>query len=112
MAAQKSAPLRTCIGCRRREPQELLVRLTIEPASHGVNRVVLDARRRMGGRGAWLHPATECLALAQRKRAFARAFRGAADSGGLDQDLASHSVPEAAQAPPGTTVQSESGSEI
>jgi predicted RNA-binding protein YlxR (DUF448 family) len=38
--------------------------------------VVID-RSGQGGRGAWLHPADACLEKATRRRAFARAFRGA-----------------------------------
>src|SRR3954463_16119773 len=37
--------------------------------------VVPDLRRRIAGRGAWLHPATRCAELAVRRRAFARALR-------------------------------------
>ncbi len=36
--------------------------------------MVVDANR-SGGRGAWIHPAAECLSRAIRRRAFARAFR-------------------------------------
>ena len=43
--------------------------------------VVPDPRRRLPGRGAWVHPVEECIALAEQRRAFDRAFRGA---GGLD----------------------------
>ena len=60
---------RTCVGCGRTEDPRTLVRLRIE----GEN-VVVDANR-AGGRGAWLHPALECLDRALRRRAFARAFR-------------------------------------
>ena len=34
-----------------------------------------DPRGRMPGRGAHLHPDPECLALAERRRAFGRALR-------------------------------------
>ena len=37
--------------------------------------LVLDERRRMPGRGAWLHPDQRCLDLAVRRRAFGRALR-------------------------------------
>jgi predicted RNA-binding protein YlxR (DUF448 family) len=37
--------------------------------------VTPDAPRRQPGRGAYLHPRAECLALAERKRVFARALR-------------------------------------
>jgi len=37
--------------------------------------VVLDLRRRMTGRGAWIHPDLDCLLKAERRRAFPRALR-------------------------------------
>jgi predicted RNA-binding protein YlxR (DUF448 family) len=36
--------------------------------------VVPDPRRRIPGRGAWLHPDQRCVELAERRRAFARAL--------------------------------------
>jgi uncharacterized protein len=38
-------------------------------------RVVADAAASLPGRGAWLHPAAECLESALRRRAFGRALR-------------------------------------
>jgi predicted RNA-binding protein YlxR (DUF448 family) len=48
-------------------------------------RVVVDERRRLPGRGAWLHPGPDCLARAERRRAFPRALKvpGALDVRGL-----------------------------
>jgi hypothetical protein len=48
-------------------------------------RLVVDERRRLPGRGAWLHPGTGCLAKAERRRAFPRALKaqGALDAAGL-----------------------------
>jgi predicted RNA-binding protein YlxR (DUF448 family) len=37
--------------------------------------LVFDERGVLPGRGAWLHPASECLDAALRRRAFARALR-------------------------------------
>jgi predicted RNA-binding protein YlxR (DUF448 family) len=37
--------------------------------------LVVDVRRRLPGRGAWLHPEAGCLAKAERRRAFPRALR-------------------------------------
>jgi hypothetical protein len=65
-------PVRTCVGCGEKAAQRALARLRIEG-----ERVVID-RNRSGGRGAWLHPAAECLERAVKRRAFARAFRGKA----------------------------------
>jgi predicted RNA-binding protein YlxR (DUF448 family) len=38
-------------------------------------RVVVDERKVMPGRGAWIHPDAACLDLAVRRRAVPRAFR-------------------------------------
>ena len=66
-----SVPVRTCIGCGAVTARDGLVRLRIEG-----ERLVI-ARKGQGGRGAWLHPTEACLEKAARRRAFARAFRGA-----------------------------------
>lgn len=65
-----SGPLRTCIGCRRRDRVTELLRVV---AVAGV--VIPDLRRRLPGRGAWLHPDPGCLDTAERRRAFGRALR-------------------------------------
>lgn len=58
------------MGCGTKANPDDLVRLA---APEGV--VVLDADRRRGGRGAWLHPDPKCLAQAIRRKAFGRALR-------------------------------------
>nr|WP_183641392.1 YlxR family protein [Neomicrococcus lactis] len=85
--SSKVEPRRTCIGCRVVESQQSLMRWVLEEAFEeqpgseqnnargGVPQVVADPDRRKSGRGAWLHPTPECVALAVKKRAFARAFR-------------------------------------
>ncbi|MFQ6266418.1 YlxR family protein [Kutzneria viridogrisea] len=47
--------------------------------------VLPDPRRRLPGRGAWVHPDPDCLRTAERRRAFPRAFRltGALDLAAL-----------------------------
>ncbi|NYI92941.1 hypothetical protein HNR02_006316 [Amycolatopsis endophytica] len=52
-------------------------------------RLVADPRRRLPGRGAWMHPGPECLAKAERRRAFPRALRvqGTLDAAGLRDHL-------------------------
>lgn len=62
-----------------------LVRVTVEHSEHGP-RAVLDPFRRLGGRGAWVHPTRDCVTAAVRKRAFNRAFRAAVDT----EDLGHH----------------------
>ena len=71
----RGVPVRMCVGCRERGAQDLLLRVvavTTEPGAPGVRP---DPRRRLPGRGAYVHPRPECLALAERRRAFARALR-------------------------------------
>ena len=68
-------PVRTCIGCRKKDSLADLLRMTVS-ADEGAQRIVVpDPGHRAPGRGAHLHPTTECLDLAERRRAFPRAFR-------------------------------------
>ncbi|MFZ2241085.1 MAG: YlxR family protein [Gordonia amarae] len=77
------APIRTCIGCRRRDSATALVRLVARTDSAhtesgegaGGAAVVADVTRAMPGRGAWLHPREECLSRAVRRKAFGPALR-------------------------------------
>lgn len=63
------APERSCVGCRRRRGQAELVRFKVEGG------LVKPALPGTPGRSAYLCPETNCLAAAERRRAFARAFR-------------------------------------
>ncbi|MCL2781696.1 MAG: DUF448 domain-containing protein [Actinomycetia bacterium] len=108
----RTGPTRTCIGCRKRSATAELLRVVAVSSSAGtadqsdqrsrsapadrraaVVRVVPDPRRRATGRGAWLHPDPACAALAQRRRAFARALRvsGEADPSAVLEHVAEHS---------------------
>ncbi|MBW3580432.1 MAG: YlxR family protein [Actinobacteria bacterium] len=65
------APVRTCIGCRRRAGLDQLVRVIRR--SDGT----LEVGRTLPGRGAWLCSASPaCVDAAERRRAFDRALRG------------------------------------
>ena len=75
-----AAPERTCVGCRTRRPQADLVRLVSRDGA------VVPAGPGAQGRGAYLCPDEECLAAAQKKRAFPRAFRAAAALQGEAQE--------------------------
>jgi uncharacterized protein len=89
-----SGAIRTCIGCRQRAPAAELLRVVVTPDAIGKAAprpadereqsanggpaalpVVPDPRHRAPGRGAWLHRDPECVELAERRRAFARALR-------------------------------------
>ncbi|MGO1182669.1 MAG: YlxR family protein [Micrococcaceae bacterium] len=79
-------PVRTCIGCRRREDQYHLMRVVLVESAD-TRSVVLDENRRLPGRGAWLHRDVRCWNLAESRRGFARAFKGTVDTTGLRERL-------------------------
>lgn len=108
MSTAPAEPVRTCVGCRRREIQSKLLRTARAVDERGVKTVVVDTRRCIAGRGAWLHPDPACLSLAIKKRAFNRAFRGEAETADLERRF---SATKDAPASAATTVQPESGSE-
>ena len=85
-------PMRMCVGCRERDAQDLLLRVVAVTTDPDAPSVRPDPRRRLPGRGAYVHPRPECLALAERRRAFPRALRlrGPADLGPLRVALGVH----------------------
>lgn len=91
----RHVPVRTCVGCRQRVLNGELLRVVAV-----AGRLVVDERRRLPGRGAWLHPTPGCLAKAERKRAFPRALRaqGALDAAGL-REHAAFAVPTTEMGP-------------
>ncbi|MGH7777601.1 MAG: YlxR family protein [Candidatus Dormibacterales bacterium] len=76
-----------CVGCRGRAPKEELMRLVQAGAE-----VVLDASGKAPGRGAYLHPRSECAGLARRRRALERALGGSAGPSTWD-DIITNSAP-------------------
>ncbi|WP_329455348.1 YlxR family protein [Streptomyces sp. NBC_01497] len=66
----RACPERTCVGCRERAAKDDLLRIVVN-AGH----CVPDRSGTLPGRGAYVHPAVDCLDLAVRRRAFPRAFR-------------------------------------
>ncbi|WP_432546505.1 YlxR family protein [Kineococcus sp. SYSU DK004] len=60
------------MGCRGRDLRSVLLRV-VAPGDGDV--LLVDARRRLPGRGAWVHEDPACLTAAERRRAFARALR-------------------------------------
>ncbi|MGQ4597578.1 DUF448 domain-containing protein [Nocardia sp. R6R-6] len=76
---RRAAPVRTCIGCRKRELAVDLLRIVARDRVTGngshVIEIIPDPRRRLPGRGAWLHPLYACLSTAERRRAIGRALR-------------------------------------
>ena len=70
-----AGPVRTCIGCRKRELAVELLRVVAVPMGNGQFAVAVDTAGRLPGRGAWLHVDPRCLQEAIRRRAFTRALR-------------------------------------
>ncbi|HEX4728287.1 MAG TPA: YlxR family protein [Jatrophihabitans sp.] len=83
-----AGPIRTCIGCRQRAVVTDLLRVVVDPRMRpapdrppdsarttGPLDVLPDPRHHAPGRGAWLHPNPDCMARAERRRAFGRALR-------------------------------------
>ncbi|MEQ6903834.1 YlxR family protein [Nocardioides sp. YIM 152588] len=68
-------PVRTCVGCRQRASRSELLRVTAGSDQDGHQTVRPDPDGTAPGRGAHLHPTTECYELAVRRKAFARALR-------------------------------------
>ncbi|MCX6427735.1 MAG: DUF448 domain-containing protein [Actinobacteria bacterium] len=77
-------PIRSCIGCRKREnPSELLRVVCVE------GRILPDPDRTASGRGAWVH--RRCAVSAVEHGALGRAFR---HDGSLDVKELIHFINE------------------
>lgn len=74
-------PVRTCVGCRKRATKRELLRVTVGLESDDRAVVRPDPEATAIGRGAYLHPTTECYDLAVRRKAFGRALRWQGDPG-------------------------------
>lgn len=64
------SPERTCVGCRAQAAQAGLVRFAFDG-----RQLTPDSRRRLGGRGVWVHPRSSCIRSAVRGGGFARVLR-------------------------------------
>ncbi len=63
--------MRSCIGCRARQPRELLVRVVCSPEGE----ILVDRHLKAPGRGAHLCYDAGCVEAAVKRRAFGRAFK-------------------------------------
>lgn len=70
-ASRPHTPIRTCIACGAKRPQQELLRLALD--SDGV--VKADRERVMGGRGAYVCSEKSCLARLAKHRKLGRIFR-------------------------------------
>lgn len=62
-------PVRTCVGCGRRDSQTAMTRFVADRGGR------LRAGAREPGRGAYLHATPDCVAEAARRGRFSRALR-------------------------------------
>ena len=63
-------PVRTCVACRQEAGKAELVRLVRRPDGS----VELVRTGKLIGRGAYIHPRTECVEAARKRRALDRAL--------------------------------------
>jgi len=72
-ASRPGAPLRSCVGCRRKRPKDELVRLALNEA----RTVILDLPARAPGRGAYLcrDSGVDCLRAARKRHGLSRSLR-------------------------------------
>jgi len=70
MVRGAAEPVRMCCGCKKREAQRSLVRVT---TVNGV--LVLDLERRRGGRGLYVHPAPVCWSSFVRGKGYVQSLR-------------------------------------
>ncbi|GIL26189.1 hypothetical protein NUM_14430 [Actinocatenispora comari] len=89
IAVRRASPVRTCVGCRRRAPATVLLRVVAVADPAGF-RLVPDPLRRLPGRGAHVHRDPACVASARKRRAFARALRISSASGVDDTPVTEH----------------------
>ncbi|MDR1085738.1 MAG: YlxR family protein [Deltaproteobacteria bacterium] len=69
-------PVRTCLGCRRKLPQDRLYRLVIRRHKDHYYELVWDIKTRLRGRGAWIcRDNPGCLVKAAKPGLLARAFK-------------------------------------
>lgn len=67
---ERPGPVRTCLGCGKKQPKGLLHRLVLNTK----HQPVCDTTHSAPGRGAYLCGAG-CLAAAVKRKAFQRAFK-------------------------------------
>jgi predicted RNA-binding protein YlxR (DUF448 family)/ribosomal protein L7Ae-like RNA K-turn-binding protein len=63
---------RLCVGCRRTDSREELLRFAIGPDAPYL---APDLQRKLGGRGVSVHPTRACMELAMKRGGFARALK-------------------------------------
>lgn len=68
----KHTPLRMCIACRQMKPQNELIRIVKDKATHNIS---LDTEKKLFGRGAYVCRNADCIKSAEKKRGIERHFK-------------------------------------
>jgi predicted RNA-binding protein YlxR (DUF448 family) len=91
----RTLPVRTCVGCRKREAKSDLLRVVGDLNGPKGPAIVVDELARRPGRGAYLHLSLDCLDQAERRRALPRALRaqGPLDTSALRAWISTHDGP-------------------
>ena len=77
MKSLKSLPLRTCIGCGKKDEKSKFVMVSRPPKSSRENSLEVSAgKNKSGGRSAYICKHEECLKKARKARRLARSFKG------------------------------------
>lgn len=81
MTRSRTGAARMCVACRESVPTDELVRLAVHPVD---GRLVIDAKGRLPGRGAWVHPTNACVErLMKHPGMLRRSFETVPDVSGL-----------------------------
>ena len=64
-------PIRQCVGCRKKQPKNAMIRLTTD----GENIIVSNEKTQGKGRGCYMCPLEKCVETAIKKRNIQRALR-------------------------------------
>ena len=69
--SKKVYPIRSCIGCGRKDHPKKFIRLTIDKNCD----IVIDKEFKMGGRGAYLCPDISCLKKALKRNKISKSLK-------------------------------------
>ena len=73
--SNKKIPMRQCVGCHEMKAKRDMIRvIKTAPAEDGETEIILDATGRKNGRGAYICPNRECLAMPMKNKGLERSF--------------------------------------
>ena len=71
MSTTRKVPMRQCVGCQEMKSKKEMLRVIKTPEDE----IILDARGRKNGRGAYLCFSKECLLKARKNRGLERSLK-------------------------------------